>query len=98
MPTSPFPVWEEYKLKELDSMTEESCDNWCNYLEGHEMETFEEMIHYKDSHGKAHEATIRVIMSHVINHSTYHRGQIALKLRELNIAPPPTDFIVYQRI
>lgn len=32
------------------------------------------------------------LMYHLANHSTYHRGQIALMLRQLHIPPPVTDF------
>jgi uncharacterized damage-inducible protein DinB len=32
------------------------------------------------------------LMQHVANHSTYHRGQIALMMRQLNAKPAPTDF------
>jgi uncharacterized damage-inducible protein DinB len=30
-----------------------------------------------------------------MNHSTYHRGQIAAMLRRLNVSPPSTDLLVY---
>jgi uncharacterized damage-inducible protein DinB len=78
-------------------MTEESTENWLSYLNEHRMETFEEMIFYKNSTGKKYENTIREIITHVINHSTYHRGQIAMELRRLGIDPPPTDYIFYRR-
>jgi uncharacterized damage-inducible protein DinB len=32
------------------------------------------------------------LMQHVANHSTYHRGQAALMMRQLNAKPPATDF------
>jgi uncharacterized damage-inducible protein DinB len=32
------------------------------------------------------------LMYHLANHSTYHRGQIALMLRQLHAEPPVTDF------
>jgi uncharacterized damage-inducible protein DinB len=32
------------------------------------------------------------LMQHVINHSTYHRGQIALMMRHLGAEPVATDF------
>jgi uncharacterized damage-inducible protein DinB len=34
-------------------------------------------------------------MQHVANHSTYHRGQIALMMRQLDAEPPATDFHVF---
>jgi uncharacterized damage-inducible protein DinB len=98
IPTSPFPVWELYKLSELSSMTEESSNNWFSYLDNHKFETFEEMIFYTNSEGTKHENTIREIMNHVFTHSSYHRGQIAKELRGLGIQPPNTDYIIYARI
>jgi len=36
------------------------------------------------------------LLIHVVNHSTYHRGQVASMLRQLGAVPPPTDFIVFK--
>jgi uncharacterized damage-inducible protein DinB len=35
------------------------------------------------------------LMQHLANHSTYHRGQIALMLRQLSAQPLATDFHVF---
>ena len=35
------------------------------------------------------------LMQHLANHSTYHRGQVALMLRQLDAEPLPTDFHVF---
>jgi uncharacterized damage-inducible protein DinB len=35
------------------------------------------------------------LMLHLANHSTYHRGQIALMMRQLNAEPVATDFHVF---
>lgn len=34
------------------------------------------------------------VMQHVANHSTYHRGQVALMIRQLGAAPVTTDLHV----
>src|SRR5262245_34782018 len=34
-------------------------------------------------------------MYHVVNHSSYHRGQITTMLRQLKAAPVTTDFLVF---
>ena len=34
-------------------------------------------------------------MYHVVNHSSYHRGQLTTMLRQLKAAPVTTDFLVY---
>jgi uncharacterized damage-inducible protein DinB len=35
------------------------------------------------------------LMQHLVNHSTYHRGQIVLMLRQLDAEPLATDFHVF---
>lgn len=35
------------------------------------------------------------LMQHLANHSTYHRGQVALMMRQLNAEPLATDFHVF---
>ena len=35
------------------------------------------------------------LIQHLLNHSTYHRGQVALLLRQLGHAPAATDFRVF---
>ena len=35
------------------------------------------------------------ILRHIVNHSTYHRGQIASKLKRFGIEPPNTDFFFW---
>jgi uncharacterized damage-inducible protein DinB len=35
------------------------------------------------------------LMQHMANHSTYHRGQVALMMRQLGAEPIATDFYVF---
>jgi uncharacterized damage-inducible protein DinB len=35
------------------------------------------------------------LMQHLANHSTYHRGQVALMMRQLGAEPLATDFHVF---
>jgi uncharacterized damage-inducible protein DinB len=35
-------------------------------------------------------------VTHMVNHSTYHRGQVVSLLRQLGYEPPKTDFIYFQ--
>jgi uncharacterized damage-inducible protein DinB len=36
-----------------------------------------------------------VVLRHVVNHSSYHRGQVASKLRMLGVDPPATDLSLW---
>lgn len=40
---------------------------------------------------------IKDIMFHIVNHSTYHRAQIATELKDHGIEPLKTDYILYKR-
>ena len=54
-------------------------------------------ISYQNSRGEQYSNTVRDIFTHIINHSTHHRAQIAARLREMDIAPPGTDYIFFVR-
>ena len=37
------------------------------------------------------------VVLHLVNHGSYHRGQVATMLRQAGIKPPGTDLISYYR-
>ncbi|HYK81736.1 MAG TPA: DinB family protein [Gemmatimonadales bacterium] len=41
--------------------------------------------------------TLRQMVRHAIDHSSYHRGQIVTLLRQLGVTPPSTGLIVFYR-
>jgi len=57
----------------------------------------ERMVSYRALSGDAFTQQLGDLMRHVVNHSTYHRGQVATLLRHLGVAPPGTDLTVYLR-
>lgn len=54
-------------------------------------------IEYKNSKGTTFTNKIKDVLFHVINHSTYHRAQIATELKNCGIEPINTDYIFYKR-
>ena len=52
---------------------------------------------YKTTEGKTHSNILRHAMVHLINHSSYHRGQLATLMRQVGAAPISTDLILYYR-
>ncbi|MGV3763181.1 DinB family protein [Parapedobacter sp.] len=53
-------------------------------------------IAYRTTAGKPIVNTIKDTLFHVINHSTYHRGQIASLFRQQGIEPLVTDYIRFK--
>ncbi len=52
---------------------------------------------YKTGAGQPFSNTVGDILFHVINHGTYHRGQIALLFRQHGLEPLVSDYIFYRR-
>jgi uncharacterized damage-inducible protein DinB len=53
---------------------------------------------YKLMSGKAGSSPLWQMVAHVVNHATYHRGQVTTMLRQLGAVPPQsTDMITYFR-
>lgn len=67
------------------------------WLEYAREEILEDEVTYRNSKGDTFTNTISDILTHIVNHSTHHRAQIASRLREQGIAPPATDYIFYRR-
>jgi uncharacterized damage-inducible protein DinB len=44
---------------------------------------------------RASQVKLAHLMQHLANHSTYHRGQLALAMRQLGAEPLATDFTVF---
>jgi len=52
-------------------------------------------IRYVNLRGETWEYALWKQMLHVVNHSSYHRGQAATMLRQLGRTPPATDFLIF---
>ncbi|MFN2570921.1 MAG: DinB family protein [Gemmatimonadales bacterium] len=52
----------------------------------------------KPSSGGEYVHSFRQMFRHLINHSSYHRGQIVTFMRQLGAAPPSTDLILFYRL
>ena len=50
---------------------------------------------YRDIAGNAHRTPLWSVYRHVANHATYHRGQVASKLKRFGVEPPLTDLVFW---
>jgi uncharacterized damage-inducible protein DinB len=91
------PQFDRFQLQPVDvfeEMHNQNCREMLEVLHNHDMK---EMIIYKNASGEPFTNAIHDILFHVVNHSTYHRAQIAIQFRMNNIQPPITDYIAYKR-
>ncbi len=52
-------------------------------------------IRYTNLKREEWEYTLEQMVYHLMMHSAYHRGQLATLLRQLDVVPPTTDYLVY---
>ena len=56
-----------------------------------------EVIDYRSFDGRPFSSSVEEIARHVVNHGSYHRGQVALMLCLSGHAPINTDLIAFTR-
>ncbi len=95
-PTDTFPLWKQYALEELEPMAEDIGKRWLEFVNA--TDSFNRILTYTNYVGDPYKNNVENIMIHLVNHSTYHRAQIALLLRQLGHEPVNTDFITYDRV
>ena len=61
-------------------------------------EGVERVIEYQDFRGAARSDVFWQMLQHVVNHASYHRGQVTTMLRQIGAKPAkPMDLIAYYR-
>jgi uncharacterized damage-inducible protein DinB len=79
----------EHCLDEIVSL-ESAWEDWLDDLDA---EDLERPVAYVNSKGERWTSATADVLNHVLLHSAYHRGQIAMLLRQVGHEPPYTDFI-----
>jgi len=75
--------WETYRIEFEDFIRFMNDDN------------MKEKFSYVDFQGQFREMPLHLQMLHVIMHSTYHRGQAAVLLRQIGAEPPETGLMTH---
>ncbi|HCM78078.1 MAG TPA: hypothetical protein DIS90_16965 [Cytophagales bacterium] len=91
-----YPLWKQYSRTELLKMNEEITQRWIKFVEN--TDDFNRELVYNNYVGDPYKNNVEQIMIHLVNHSTYHRGQVALLMRQNGFEPINTDFITYDRV
>jgi uncharacterized damage-inducible protein DinB len=92
-----YTPWEKKTFEECLKMYEELSNNWLSFCNDLTEKDLAETIHYTNSKGEKFQNTLQDILTHVVNHSTYHRGQIIAKLKGKLPTLPSTDYIFFRR-
>lgn len=89
-----FPAWSIDKAR---SQAEEMDTAWRGYIAALDARELSRVTRYTSTEGKGYDTEVRDILTHVVNHSSYHRGQIASLIAATGAKPPITDFVFFCR-
>jgi uncharacterized damage-inducible protein DinB len=88
-----LPVWPGFTIEECERQAAELPALWNLYLAGKSEAGLAEPVSYQNSKGETWSSRKDDILMHVITHSAYHRGQVAMTVRAAGSTPAYTDFI-----
>ena len=88
-----MPVWPELTLDECAAHLAEMPALWSEYLAALDPARLGHTIAYTNSKGEPWTSVTADVLTHVVMHSAYHRGQVALEVRAAGATPAYTDFI-----
>jgi uncharacterized damage-inducible protein DinB len=96
LPPPDLKLWDNYDLENLATLAEGANTQWLEFVEN--TQDFNREMSYKNYTGDPYTNNVEMIMIHLVNHSSYHRAQIAMLLRQEGFEPVNTDFITYDRV
>lgn len=92
-PGKKMAVWPQLAQGAILNEIEELKPAWESYLRGLTPERLGEKASYTNSKGERFSSRLEDILTHVVVHSAYHRGQIAADMRAAGLEPVYTDFV-----
>jgi uncharacterized damage-inducible protein DinB len=89
-----FPAWRPLQLREAAAELDKV---WNEYLLRLTPAELDRDVIYQSSEGIRYSSRVADVLTHVFNHSTYHRGQVARFVTEAGGRRATTDHIVHTR-
>lgn len=95
---SPRGLTTAQEVPTLEALRERWCaveDEQKTFLERLTEARMAEVVSYVNVQGETWSYPLEEMLVHVVNHSTYHRGQVATMLRQLGKKPESTDYLLF---
>jgi len=87
------PVWPSSTVEECATLVDSMSSAWKKYLNEIAAGGFADRVEYRNSKSEPWSSRVEDVLTHVLMHSAYHRGQVALEMRVAGLEPAYTDFI-----
>lgn len=91
---TPFGVWQLHAVEDFKRIDRSNYEQTLQLLDNADGN---KTVRYSNSKGQTFTNSVRDILFHIINHSTYHRGQIATEFRAGGLEPLVIDYVFYKR-
>lgn len=88
-----YQTWQEHLPAEIQQIDTDNHRQSLRILDHFDPES---CIRWISGKGITYEHSVADLLYQAISHATYHRGQIAMLIREAGYAPPPTDYILFR--
>lgn len=90
-------VWPRLSVSEAGRLADELHAGFEVFLAALGPGGLDRDVTYTNSAGQEFTSCVEDILVHVAMHGSYHRGQVALLIRDGGGTPAPTDYIAYVR-
>ncbi len=91
--SNPPDVWPQLTVEQLDAQLHELDHAWRGFAQSLSPERLSDDLPFANQRGETLTMNACDILSHVLNHSTYHRGQIARILKQAGHGTTNTDLL-----
>ena len=95
--TQQLAIWPNLSLDQCERVAAGNVAGFRTLLARLTGDALEQPVTYRNSAGDQFTSTLEEILTHVMMHGSYHRGQVASLIRAGGDTPAPTDFIFFAR-
>lgn len=96
-----YPKLADIEIPEHDGMLEHLWTGlhqaWLDWAAGVSEDGWSAMLKTRTMQGVEYQLPLWQVVLHVVNHGSYHRGQLATMLRQSGVVPPATDLVAFYR-
>lgn len=97
IPPRPFVMFPDWSVEQTLADAAAVHEAWERFLAPLTSGDLGRAIRYTSTEGIVYQSSLAEVLTHVFNHATYHRGQIALLVSGLGGQRAVTDFIAFTR-
>jgi uncharacterized damage-inducible protein DinB len=91
------PGWPTLSVAGCESLAAENARGYQAYLERLTDSDLASVVRYRNTQGVEYASAVVDILTHVVIHGAYHRGQVARIIGQAGGQTPNTDYIVFVR-